>query len=289
MAEDARAPLLVTIDDADVVLGGAPVLQDISFTLRQGESWAVLGGNGAGKSTFLKLLRGDVWPHPGSRGRRLYHFPGQPSESHIGAREQMPLVSPEVQDTYLRRDWDVPVVDVVRSGFHDSVWVHQPLSAEQERRVNDALQLVGLQHARQRSILELSTGEARRVFLARAFAPLQRVLLLDEFARGLDAGSRERVLEAISAIARAGTPVLMTSHRSDDLIPEIDHAVLLEGGRIAAVGSRDQILGDWERATAARRSRPLSFRPDGRVRLGAAPGAASGRGPEGHEAVSAGS
>ncbi|HZA14936.1 MAG TPA: ATP-binding cassette domain-containing protein, partial [Myxococcaceae bacterium] len=147
---------LVTIDAVDVVLGGATVLEAIEFELREGQSWAVLGGNGAGKSTFLKLLRGDVWPHPRSRGTRLYHFSGGPSESHIGAREQMPLVSPELQDTYVRRDWDVPVREVVRSGFRDSVWVHQPLSDDEERRVDEALALVGLEDARERSILDLS-------------------------------------------------------------------------------------------------------------------------------------
>jgi molybdate transport system ATP-binding protein len=258
MAADGHAPPLVSIEDVDVVLGGATVLEGIRFALRDGESWAVLGGNGAGKSTFLKLLRGDVWPHPRSRGARIYGFPGPPSESHIGAREQMPLVSPELQDCYLRRDWDVPVGDVVRSGFHDSVWVHEPLTAEQERRVDQALDLVGLQHARERSILELSTGEARRAFLARAFAPPQRVLLLDEFARGLDATSREKVLGAVSAVARAGTPVLMTSHRIDDLIPEIARGVVLEGGRIVSAGTRDQILKDWEGRTPGR-SGALSF------------------------------
>jgi molybdate transport system ATP-binding protein len=256
---DAEAAPLVTIEDVDVVLGGATVLQGIRFALCEGESWAVLGGNGAGKSTFLKLLRGDVWPHPRSRGRRIYHFPGAPSESHIGAREQMPLVSPELQDTYLRRDWDVPVRDVVRSGFHDTVWVHEPLTADQERRVDEALGLVGLEHMGERSILELSTGEARRAFLARAFAPRQRVLLLDEFARGLDTASRERVLRAVSAVARAGTPVLMTSHRIDDLVPEIARAVVLEAGRIASSGTRERIMEVWEEP---RRSRPRLPPPD---------------------------
>jgi molybdate transport system ATP-binding protein len=236
---------LVTIDEVDVVLGGAVVLEAIQFALREGESWAVLGGNGAGKSTFLKLLRGDVWPHPRSRGTRIYFFAGGPSESHIGAREQMPLVSPELQDTYVRRDWDVPVRDVVRSGFHDSVWVHEPLTADQERRVDAALALVGLEGAVDRSILELSTGEARRAFLARAFAAPRRVLLLDEFARELDAVSRARLLSAVSAVARAGTPVLMSTHRADDLVPEITHAVVLERGRITAAGPRDLILAEW--------------------------------------------
>jgi molybdate transport system ATP-binding protein len=262
---------LVTIDAVDVVLGGATVLEAIGFELREGESWAVLGGNGAGKSTFLKLLRGDVWPHPRSRGTRLYHFSGGPSESHIGAREQMPLVSPELQDTYVRRDWDVPVREVVRSGFRDSVWVHQPLSDDEERRVDEALALVGLEDARERSILDLSTGEARRAFLARAFAAARRVLLLDEFARGLDANSRARLLAAVSAVARSGTPVLMSTHRADDLVPEITHAVVLERGRILHAGPREAVFPEWE-AGYRPRTRPTS--PAASPRVGITDGAA---------------
>jgi molybdate transport system ATP-binding protein len=84
---------LVTLDDVDVRLWGRDLLRRVSFSLREGESWAVFGGNGAGKSTLLRLLRGEAWPHPASRGRRLFHLDGQPTESPIGARERIALVS----------------------------------------------------------------------------------------------------------------------------------------------------------------------------------------------------
>jgi molybdate transport system ATP-binding protein len=72
---------LVTLDDVDVRLWGRTLLRRISFTLREGESWALFGGNGAGKSTLLRLLRGEAWPHPGSNGRRTFHLGGGASES----------------------------------------------------------------------------------------------------------------------------------------------------------------------------------------------------------------
>jgi len=237
--------LLISLEDVDVRLWGADILSGVTFDLREGESWALLGGNGAGKTTLLRLLRGDVWPHPSSRGRRVYHFPGGPSESPIGARERIAFVSAEAQDAYERREWAVRVEDVVRTGFAGGVWVTEPLTAEQERCAGEAIDLLGIGHLRNESILEVSTGEARKALLARALAPRPRVLLLDEFCNGLDAASRRSLLEVVSGIARSGTPIVFATHRTDEIVPEVTHAAVLDHGRILAQGPRADVLPRW--------------------------------------------
>ena len=236
---------LVILDDVDVRLWGRALLLGVSFTLREGESWAVFGGNGAGKTTLLRLLRGDAWPHPSSRGRRTYRLDGDPCESPIGARERIALVSAEAQDAYLRRDWAVPVEDVVRSGFTDGIWPGGRLPPDSERRVDEAIGALGLSPLRRRPLVEVSTGEARRALLARALAPGPRALLLDEFVNGLDATSRSAVLAAVSALARAGTPTVLATHRPEEVIPEARHAVVLDGGRIVRLGPRDEVEAAW--------------------------------------------
>ncbi len=242
--------VLISLEDVDVRLWGAAILSGITFALREGESWAVLGANGSGKTTLLRLLRGDAWPHPASGGQRLYHFPDGPSESPIGARERIAFVSAEAQDAYERRAWNVRVEDVVRTGFAGGVWVTEPLSADEERRVGEAIDLLGIGHLRKESILEVSTGEARKALLARALAPRPRVLLLDEFCNGLDAGSRRALLEVVSTIARSGTPIVFATHRHDEIVPEVTHAAVLEKGRIVAQGRRADVLPRWARAAA---------------------------------------
>jgi molybdate transport system ATP-binding protein len=236
---------LVTLDDVDVRLWGRALLQGVSFTLREGEGWAVYGGNGAGKSTLLRLLRGEAWPHPGSRGRRLYHLDGAPTESPIGARERIALVSAEAQDAWLRRDWEVPLEDVVRGGFTDDVWPAGPLPSAAERAVDESLGMLGLSSIRRRTMVEVSTGEARRALLARALAPGPRALLLDEFVNGLDAGSRELVLEAVSALARRGVAVVLATHRPGEVVREARNALLLDGGRIVRSGPRPEVEAEW--------------------------------------------
>jgi molybdate transport system ATP-binding protein len=249
--------LLVTLDDVDVRLWGRTLLEGVSFSLRDGESWAVFGGNGAGKSTLLRLLRGEVWPHPASRGRRLYHLDGAPTESPIGARERIAIVSAEAQDAYLRRDWAVPVEDVVRSGFTDGVWPGGSLGADAESRVDAALGALGLGALRRRPLVEVSTGEARRALLARALAPGPRALLLDEFVNGLDAGSRAWVLDAVSALARGGTATVLATHRPEEVVPEARHAAILEEGRVVRVGPRDEVEAAWRELPARGAAGPI--------------------------------
>ncbi len=251
---------LVILDDVDVRLWGRTLLQGISFSLCEGESWAVFGGNGAGKSTLLRLLRGEAWPHPSSRGRRTFHLDGDACESPIGARERIALVSAEAQDAYLRRDWAVSVEDVVRSGFTDCVWPGGRLVPEAERRVDEAIGALGLSPLRRRPLVEVSTGEARRALLARALAPGPSALLLDEFVNGLDASSRAAMLAAISALARRGVPTVLATHRPEEVIPEARHGAILERGRIVRVGPREEIETAWrERADPAARP-PLPAR-----------------------------
>jgi molybdate transport system ATP-binding protein len=248
---------LVTLEDVDVRLGGRTLLDGVSFTLRDGEGWALYGGNGAGKTTLLRLLRGDTWPHAASRGRRLYHFPGPPSESPIGARERIALVSAELQDAYVRRDWGVRVEDVVRSGFGGGVWPTEPLTAAQERQVDESLALVGLDPLRRRPILEVSTGEARRALLARALAPGPRVLLLDEFLNGLDAASRDLLDGAVAARARAGVAVVFATHRLEEVPREAGRAAVMEGGRIVAAGPRHEVEALWRARSAPSSGPPI--------------------------------
>ncbi len=252
---------LVSLDQVDVVLAGAPVLSGVSLTLHAGDGLAILGGNGSGKSTLLRLLRGDVWPHPGSAGRRLFHGPDGGSESHIGLRERLALVTPEAQDAYLRHGWDLPVEAVIRSGFFDALWPAEAVTPAQAARVEEVAEAFGVGHLLGRSVLELSRGEGRRVLLARAMVARPAALLLDEACDGLDAGARGAFLELVSAAARGGTAVVMATHRPEELVPEIDRVASLEGGRISRITSRAPVLVARTRSSREPGPQPEPVRP----------------------------
>jgi len=247
---------LVELRGVDVRLGSRDVLSGITFAIHPGESWALLGANGSGKSSLLRVLRGEIWPRHESGGRRLFGLGREPEESPIGVRQQIGLVSPELQQEYQRRDWSLRVEAVVRSGFTDSVWPPEEASPREGERIREVLGDLGVAQLASRSILSLSSGEARRVLLARALVSRPRLLFLDEPCHGLDLPSRRAFLGLISQVARGGTPIVLATHRYDELVPEITRVAVLHAGRLLAAGGREEVLHRQRPANRARRPSP---------------------------------
>ncbi|MGH9564054.1 MAG: ATP-binding cassette domain-containing protein, partial [Terracidiphilus sp.] len=160
--------------------GAKWVLRGISWRLRPGERWALLGDNGAGKTQLLKLLNGDVWPTPGdSRGEgRRYMADGRPVDL-IDAKRRVAYVGAEQQDKYARYGWNLRVRDLVATGLHRTDLLLMPVTARQSRRVAAALRLCGLTRHAAREFLSLSYGQKRLALLARALAQDPDWLLLD--------------------------------------------------------------------------------------------------------------
>ncbi|HET7753853.1 MAG TPA: ATP-binding cassette domain-containing protein [Anaeromyxobacteraceae bacterium] len=227
----------VSLEDVVVRLAGRTLLDGATFTLRAGESWALVGPNGAGKSSLLRLIRGELWPFP--TGRRVYALDGAPQESPIGVRERIGIVSAERQDEFTRRDWDLRAEHVVLGGFTDSVYPQERATPAQDTRIRAQLDALGVGHLRRRPMLELSTGEARRVLLARALVTDPRILLLDEACNGLDADAQRTFLGHVEEVIRRGTSVLMATHRPDEIVQSIRNVAMMERGRVVRTGGRE--------------------------------------------------
>ena len=110
------------------------------------------------------------------------------------------------------------------------------------RRAADALGRMGVAHLARRWLDEMSSGEARRVLLARALVTSPRALVLDEPTTGLDLVARHDFMERVRQIARDGTTLILITHHIDEIVPEIERVVLLREGRIAAAGPKASVL-----------------------------------------------
>lgn len=225
VAKKSTAVPLIELANCSLIFDAHRALDEVSFTLRKGERWALIGANGSGKTLLLKMLRGEVWPTPTGRQRRTSSL----------AKEQIAYVGPERQDKYIRYDWNLTITQVVTTGlFDEDIPLTQPTHAQRER-VTRVLKRFGLWGLRQRRILSLSYGQRRLALVARSFAGSATVLLLDEVFNGLDVRAKEKLKKALEQ-PRGGHDWVITSHRPKELPKNVTHVARIEQGRIVSAG-----------------------------------------------------
>ncbi|BCS87904.1 ABC transporter ATP-binding protein [Pseudodesulfovibrio sediminis] len=230
---------LISLTNVSVTRDGRRLLGPLSFTLEAGRHVALAGSNGAGKTTFLRVLHGDILPDGG--GQRVYDFGNGPQRTVLGLRQRIGLVSADMQDFYFLHTPHISGRNVILAGFFDTPILYDVPSAEQERAADEVIELFGIHDLAESEMGTMSTGQVRKVLLARGLVPNPVILLLDESLDGLDVLSRAEVL---SLLDKAGdrTTLVHTAHRIGDIPDCIGNAVVLKDGRITVSGQRDVAL-----------------------------------------------
>jgi molybdate transport system ATP-binding protein len=206
----ARSKPLVRLQNASVYLGGRPVLEALSMTVRPGELWVVHGANGAGKTTLLRTLYGDHGVAVGGRIERAGIEPGVPLDVF---KRRVGFVAPHLQADHPHH---LTVAEVVQSGRHASIGLNDPASPADRAAASRALAFFGLAGFARRTLNELSYGQMRRVLFARAWVNRPALLLLDEPLAGIDTPTAHELLDRIQLLLRRGAAVVMTTHHREE-------------------------------------------------------------------------
>lgn len=231
---------LLKIENANVRRADKLILDGVSLSIDKGEHTAIIGPNGAGKSTLMGVFSKEV--HPLARDDYFYSLLGQSRWRIEDIRKEIGLVSP-VLNKYLHSTYTA--FEMVVSGLYSAIGLdfHHSITEEDTTLALNELSRVNALHLKDRCMNTLSSGEARRVFLARSAVHNPKILMLDEASDALDFPSRAILRESISSYSKEKT-ILMITHELSEIIPEINRIVLMKNGRIVKVGTKDEILNE---------------------------------------------
>ncbi|MCD4685918.1 MAG: metal ABC transporter ATP-binding protein [Anaerolineae bacterium] len=216
---------MLTVRDLSSGYNGHRALTGFTFDVREGERIGIVGPNGAGKSTLFKALVG-LLPHHGTIS--ILGASCKDSHAMVGYVPQHELI-----------DFNFPatVWDVVMMGRARQIGYVLPPRRRDRIAVRDALQRVGMWHLRKRQIGELSGGQRRRVFVARALAQQASVLLLDEPFSGVDATAENDIFQVLDVLREEGVAVLLATHNLVQAATHYDTLMLINNGKMIAFGA----------------------------------------------------
>jgi|CZKS01.1.fsa_nt_gi iron complex transport system ATP-binding protein len=237
--QPATSNALLDFHNITVMRGDKTVLHDITLRIQAGEHAAILGPNGCGKSTLIKTITRECYPL--ARAESSLTILGQQSWNVFELRTLLGIVSNDLMSTCTR---DITGIEVVLSGFFSSIGIqpYHHVTSPLLKKAHEVLDLLEVPHLADRFMTEMSSGEGRRILIARAMVHNPLALLLDEPSNSLDVNATLELRSLLRKLAQAGTGILIVTHHLPDIIPEIGRVILLKNGRVFADGEKMDLL-----------------------------------------------
>jgi iron complex transport system ATP-binding protein len=229
---------LIDLQDVRVVRDGNTILQIDRLTVQHGEHTAILGPNGCGKSTLIRLLSREIYPFA---GQGTVTIDGRSDWLQTDLRQQLGIVSADLGRDLLD---DFTGREMAVSGLLGSYGVTfgYDVTADMWDEADQSLAQVEAAHLASRTFASMSAGEQRRVLVARALVCKPKALVLDEPTTGLDLRARRDFLRTLGNLATSGTTLIMVTHHLEEVTPAFQRLIFLQHGGIVSDGNRDSLL-----------------------------------------------
>ncbi|MBC8064882.1 MAG: ATP-binding cassette domain-containing protein [Chlorobia bacterium] len=229
---------LVDLQNVTVVRDGFTILHNLSLQIDEGQHTAILGPNGSGKSTLIRVLAHEIYPFAGRGSARIA---GKERWAVQELRKVLGMVSPDISEKLLGNP---TVLDIAVSGLLGTFGVVSgyEVTSEMWNLALESLANLEVDHLAHRSFETLSTGESRRVLIARALALRPQGLVLDEPTSGLDMKSSTAFLKTLGDLMKRGTTLILVTHHVEEVLPQIQQVAMLSKGRLIECGERAKLM-----------------------------------------------
>ena len=230
---------LIEFERVTVMRGDTTALDDISLKIGAGEHVAIIGPNGCGKSTFIKAITRECYPL--ARDETSLKILGGDHWNVFELRALLGIVSSDLMTFCIR---DMTGMEMVLSGFFSSIgiWPNHEVTDAMLEQSWKAMEHLEVTYLAERHTDQMSSGEGRRLLLARALVHQPRALMLDEPSTALDLFAQQELRATLRKLAQSGIGIVMVTHHLSDLIPEIERVILMQRGKIVADGPRREVL-----------------------------------------------
>ena len=223
--------ICVRFENTNISYDSKQVLENINWMVKKGDKWALSGPNGSGKTTLLSLINGDN-PQAFANKISLFDKRKGSGESIWDLKKRIGFMSPELH-LYFRRN--ITSEAVAATGFVDTLYLNRKLSTSEENLIALFFSYYNLESLRQKSFLELSTGQQRLVLLIRSLLKNPDLLIWDEPFQGLSNTLIAQSLELLKAYATPDKTIIFVSHYNTEIPDWIDKRLTLENGKIESI------------------------------------------------------
>ena len=233
--------LLIDIRNATVARPQV-ILDKVEFRIKSLQHTAIVGPNGSGKSTLIRLLMRDLYPVYARGDEAVNLYKGRANWSMAQLRQSIALVSMKFADALLDVG-GMTVYDGVASSYFGTYGFYkaQDLTVDMVSHLEEVLERLDLMPLARRAIQTLSTGQMRKVLIARAMVLRPDLILLDEPTLGLDIRAQSEFLDYLAHVGHAAT-IIMVTHHLEEVVPLIEKVLLIKDGRIFAFGDKSDVL-----------------------------------------------
>ena len=232
--------MIVNMDDVSLRRNGTYILKDINWNVKENEHWAIIGLNGSGKTSLLKMINGYVFPSAGEvtvLGKKFGQYDLRELRKSIGW-----VSSSLLQALYGGESAE----EIVLSGLYATIGLYDKPAKKDIEKASSLLNQFGCGNFRDRTYQTLSQGERQKVLLARALISSPKLLVLDEPCTGLDVFARENFLSLVEEIGtKVSAPtILYVSHHLNEILPVFNKIMLLANGKVHSNGKKETILSE---------------------------------------------